>query len=75
LSAGTSIAAVIAAVLGLAWLSFVISGSSEWGIGAFVVMLIVFFVSNRTRPALRRHRRAAMPGDRTLRMNRKPLTR
>lgn len=75
MSARSSVAAVIAAIFGFAWLSIAISGSSEWGIGAFVAVLIMFFVSNRTRPSLRRHRRIIMRGDRLLRMNRKPQTR
>ena len=75
MSAGSSVAAVIAAILGFAWLYIAISGSSEWGVGVFVAVLIMFFVSNRTSPSLRRHRRIVMRGDRLLRMNRKPQTR
>lgn len=72
MNAGTSIAAVIAGVLGLAWLSIVISGSAEWGIGAFVVVLIMFFVSKRSGPG-QRHRRTVMRADRSLRMNRQRI--
>jgi len=74
MSPGSSVAAVIAAILGFAWLSIAISGSSEWGIGAFVAVLIVFFVSNRTRTSLRRQR-IIMRDDRLLGMNHKPQTR
>ena len=75
MSAGSSVAAVIAAILGFAWLSIAISGSSEWGVGVFVAVLIVFSVSNRTNPSLRRHRRIIMRDDRLLGMNHKPQTR
>lgn len=56
MNARTSVAVVLALVFGLAWLSAVVSGSSEWGIGAFALMAILLFLANRSQPAVRRTR-------------------
>lgn len=74
MSPGNAVVAAVGLIVGLSALSAVTTGSSEWGVGVFVVILILFFVSNRTRPAQRRHQRTVMRGDRLLRMSRKPLT-
>jgi hypothetical protein len=50
MSPGTLFTLVMASAIGLAWLSAVLSGSPEWGIGVFVLTAIVVFVSKRTRP-------------------------
>ena len=50
MSAGSSVAAVIAAILGFAWLSIAITGSSEWGVGVFVAVLITFLCQQQDKP-------------------------
>lgn len=48
MSPGNALAGVAGLVVALSAFSVALTGSSAWGVGLFVAVLITFFVSNRT---------------------------